>query len=52
MIVKLFETENEKPEFISKVQAYMSVAIETVSNDELNSLSETICKNMGFLRCG
>ena len=48
MIVKLFETENETTEFISKVQAYMSVAIETVSNDELNSLSETICKKYGI----
>ena len=42
MIVKLFETENDKPNFVSKEQAYRAIALETVSDEELKSLSKTI----------
>lgn len=42
MIVKLFETENDKPNFMSQTQAYKAIAIETVSDEELKSLSKSI----------
>jgi len=48
MIVKLFETENEKPNVISREKSYRLVANETLSEDELYKISESISSKYGL----
>jgi hypothetical protein len=43
MIVKLFETENEKPTVVSQNELFVPVAMSTVDDETLNELSKAVC---------